>query len=103
MKQTPHTSGWINICFLSSFAFAFVDALSNILYHAWDPPNMSDHIGVKILLFITGISFTLFLWSVLLTLIVRLYVTFKPSVYKMTSGLITTFRIIMVLILLVAL
>lgn len=97
MRQNPDIGIVVNICFFSSFVFGFLSCASEIVIHVWDPPNWEHNIGHEMATFISFFSAGLFYWSILLTFIVRLYMTFRQSAYQMSTALMVTFSTILVL------
>jgi len=98
MRQNPNISGHASFCFVLSFVSAFWFTLSTIITYAWDPHDEDSHFGHVLLSFSHVVSFGIFFTSLLLTFIVRLYDTFKPSVYRMSNRLIVMFVVIMTLL-----
>ena len=76
------------ILFVTSWCFACTFSIGGLL----------DHFGGgqirKMIQFVTVISFGFFFQSLLWTLVIRLYITFKESDYPLTSGLIAAFSVI---------
>merc|ERR1719229_10519 len=97
IKRARGIGGGITMCFILSFGSAVTYSVNCILFSAGNTPPDTANWKTLVLF----VSFALFFWSLLLTLIVRLYSIFKPSVFRMSNKLIVMFTIIMVLFALV--
>merc|ERR1719242_2620135 len=80
------------VCLVSAMYFS----LSNIIEYALVPSNVGN-IEWQITFYIWYFLLGLFWWTLLLILIIRLYLTFKPSMYRMSNRLIVLFVIILCL------
>merc|ERR1712062_91729 len=96
MRQRPNVGSAVNQCFTLSFIFSFVFTVTVILL---DSPIEWIQLqrNTNFFQFIAGSIFCLFYWSLLMTLLVRLYITFKSSVFRMSTRMIVMFAIILIL------
>merc|ERR1719361_537582 len=96
MRQSTKIAGALKICFFACFIFADTFVATYAVNNLWDPPNESEHLLHDLMQVVYAVSLGLFFWCILSTLIVRLYITFKPSEHRMSTRLIVMFGILMI-------
>lgn len=90
--------GWqVTICFMLSFGSAVCCTVGRLALVLYDPPKAERDPIYLVIDIIYDVTILLFYWSRLLTFIVRLYVTFKTSEYRMSNKTIIMFTLIMIL------
>ena len=88
-----------NVCFMLCLLLACANNVSSLsllfTFEYWDVEVIRNDIGLSTVFFINFMSIGCFFLSILAIFVLKLYLTFKESAYRMSSLMIIVFSVIM--------
>ena len=98
MRRHRHINMTFNVCFMLCLLFACANNVSSLsllfTFEYWDVEVIRNDVGLSTVFFINFMSIGCFFLSILAIFVLKLYLTFKESVYRMSSLMMIVFGVI---------